>query len=138
MIKEDVPTNATGPVIVGTSGDVSWKKPLRSIVKRKELEKNEGFVDALKKGAKAVGGAIKDVAKDELEKTFGKFGSAVRKRAKNAKRWRRYDRLTEKNGAYGRDVRSAWYINREVNRSVTNRIETTSRTRRKIGSATKN
>jgi hypothetical protein len=86
MIKENAPTNATGPAVVGTSGDVSWKKPLRSIVKRKELEKNEGFVDALKKGAKAVGGAIKDVAKDEVEKTFGKFGSAVRKRAKNAKR----------------------------------------------------
>lgn len=85
MIKENAPTNATGPAVVGTAGDVSWKKPLRSIVKRKEL-KNEGIIDSLKKGAKAVGGAIKDVAKDEVEKTFGKLGSAVRKRMKDGKR----------------------------------------------------
>lgn len=98
MIREDAPTMSTGPAIAGTGPGISgapdenlphWKgkkkQRLRQIVKRKELQ-NEGIIDTLKKGAKAVGGAIKDVAKDELEKTFGKFGSAVRKRMQNGKR----------------------------------------------------
>ena len=82
-MNEDSPTNATGVAVVGTTGDITWGKPLRKIVKRKMIlgkTTNEGMIKNVAKATvKGVAGAIGDVAKKEFEKATGSMGSAFLK-----------------------------------------------------------